>query len=205
MKRILLALTAIAGLIVAPAKADPDFHSIARWNIHDPTMFGTVAGNFSFGGVVTAVNPSQGNDTQQIATTAWVNQAIASLSGSGSSGSSYCSTSGCTFSGNGGSVIITPWNYQGYNALAIGGMLTFSNGNGTNIGLGYIDDGGGSNPAFNMKNAGLSMDRGLTVRQQEDPSSSQACTAGRVFYGVSGLYYCISSGNVGRILWQTGY
>lgn len=211
MRRVLFSLAALVALMgTGDCFADTSAHAIAQWDLYDPTLYGTVNGNVTFSGVVLFPDPGAGNNSRQVATTAWVNAAIAANgsgggSGSGSSGT-FCSTTGCTFEANGGAVTITPWNYQGYNALALDGMLTMNNGNGTNIGFGYLDDGNGANPVFNLKNAGLSMDGALTVRRQETPaSSSAACTAGRFYFDAEYMYYCIASGKIGRLSWQTGW
>ncbi|MFT8990460.1 MAG: hypothetical protein ABF959_09045 [Gluconobacter albidus] len=207
MKRFVFAMMAVFGVMGGhDCLADPNTHSIAKWDIYDPTLYGIINGNVTFKGVVLFPDPAAGNNSQQVATTAWVNAAIAANGSGGGSSGTFCSTSGCTFSGNGGSVTITPWNWQGYNALAMGGMITFTNGNGVNVCLTYYDDGGGSNPSVLLKSASLRVDGRIYVNTQEQPASStESCARGETMYGSGYLYYCISDGKWGRTPWQTGW
>ncbi|MEN3166736.1 hypothetical protein [Gluconobacter sp. OJB] len=202
MRRILMFLCL---LFLSRNSSHADTHAIANWGIHNPTFSGTASGDFSFSGTVLFPNPASGNNSQQAATTYWVNQAIASSGGANSG--SYCSTSGCTLSANGGAVPLNPFNFQGYNALGIGNtMFIFSSGTGIDIGFGYTDDGNGVNPGFLLKYASLNIDRRLRVNIQETPASSSAsCQAGTLLFDASYEYYCISSGKWGRIPWQTGW
>ena len=208
MFRFVFAIMAIFSLSTGFALADPDIHSIAKWNIYDPTLYGTVKGNVTFAGVILFQDPPDGNNSQQVATTEWVNKAIAEHGSSGGTVSGdYCATSGCTFSANGVSVPVTPFNFQGYTALGFGNtMIMLRNSDGSqNIGIGYSDD-NGNWPAFLLKYASLIIDKRLYFSTQEQPSSStESCRQGNVMFGSGYIYYCIADGNWGRIPWQTGW
>ena len=179
LKKISL-LGCVFGLACSTAYADPNFHSIALWDIYDPILHGTIAGDFSMSGTVTVPTASTGTNTQQIASTAFVIAQIAasaSSNGGSSSGSSsstdntaYCALTGCTFSANSSTVSVTPWNYQGWNALAIGGILTFSNGNGTNVGFGYRQNNDGSQAGLAIHSGGLEVGNDLITDTQDRKS-----------------------------------
>ena len=202
-------LGGLMSLSLSVAHADPNFHSIAKWDIHDPTLYGTVAGDFALSGTVTVPTAGVGTNTQQIASTAFVLAQIASSGSSGSGGSSsdstaYCALTGCTFTGGGASVTIAPGNFQGWNSLSIGGMLTFSNNQGEVVGLVYTQNSDSSQPSLAVRKGGLSIDNDLITLTQTTPASSTAsCHAGTHAWDTQYEYFCYEDNHWWRIAAET--
>lgn len=108
--------------------------------------------------------------------------------------------------GNGSAVDLTPWNWGGYQALAIGsGMLTFS-GDGNNVGLMYTHTTDSAYKGLLLGRTGWGfVDSGLFFLTQSSPASNAACDTGATTVDSSYLYYCVATNKWGRIPWQTGY
>lgn len=105
------------------------------------------------------------------------------------------------------SIPLTPWNWDGYNALSVGSSayLTFSR-NGANSGIGYTNTSDSLYSGLLIARSGWAFfDKGIFLQSQSSPASGDACDQGAMTVDSSYLYYCVSANRWGRIPWQTGY